>query len=145
MAIRQRIIDCFDGEYYFLSNFYNANVEYEGLIYKNSEAAFQAAKCMYANDRERFTEYNPGKAKREGRKVLLRLDWEEVKDQVMLDIVRAKFSQNEILKEKLLATGDAHLVEGNTWGDCYWGVCKGKGRNHLGIILMQVRKELQNV
>lgn len=70
-------------------------------------------------------------------------DWEEVKDKVMYEIVLAKFTQNPDLKEKLLATGDEHLEEGNTWGDTTWGTVNGIGENRLGIILMKVRKELQ--
>jgi hypothetical protein len=59
----------------------------------------------------------------------------------MTEIIRLKF-QNPGLKAKLLATGNQELIEGNTWGDCYWGVCEGNGQNHLGKILMQVREEL---
>ena len=68
---------------------------------------------------------------------------EEVKDQIMYEIVLNKFSQNEELREKLIATGDEYLAEGNTWHDTYWGVCNGKGKNKLGKILMQVREELK--
>ena len=75
----------------------------------------------------------------------MRKDWEQVKDRIMEEIVRAKFSQNEELKEQLLATGDAQLVEGNRWNDRYWGVDirSGVGENHLGKILMKVRSELR--
>ena len=62
---------------------------------------------------------------------------------IMEDIVKAKFSQNEELAEKLLATDDEYLIEGNTWGDRFWGAVNGEGRNQLGIILMQVRNELR--
>ena len=84
----------------------------------------------------------PGEAKKLARKLPIRPDWEEVKDQIMLDLVRIKFSKSG-LKKALLATGDAELIEGNTWNDTYWGVCKGVGQNKLGKILMQVRKELR--
>ena len=70
-------------------------------------------------------------------------DWEEVKDQIMYEICLAKFTQNEELKEKLLATGNEELVEGNTWHDTYWGVCNRRGKNKLGKILMRVRSELK--
>lgn len=82
----------FRGEYYFLSNFYSAPVTYNGMCFENNEAAFQAAKCP-----ERMTEFcrlNPSEAKRLGRRVKLRGDWEAVKDTVMYEICKAKFSQN---------------------------------------------------
>ena len=82
----------FRGEYYFLSNFYSAPVTYNGMCFENNEAAFQAAKCP-----ERMTEFcrlNPSEAKRLGRRVELRGDWEAVKDTVMYEICKAKFSQN---------------------------------------------------
>lgn len=75
---------------------------------------------------------------------MLRPDWEEVKIGIMEEIVRAKFTQNPHLAEKLLATGGQQIAEGNTWGDTCWGVDSrtGEGENHLGQILMQVRSEL---
>lgn len=104
----------FRGEYYFLSNFYSAPVTYNGMCFENNEAAFQAAKCP-----ERMTEFcrlNPSEAKRLGRRVKLRGDWEAVKDSVMYEICKAKFSQNPDLADQLVATKDAELIEGNTWG-----------------------------
>ena len=62
----------------------------------------------------------------------------------MYEIVLAKFTQNPDLKKKLLATGDEHLEEGNTWGDTIWGTVDGVGENRLGKILMRVRDELKN-
>lgn len=137
------MIDSFRNEYYFLSNFYNSHVEYNGLVYTNNEAAFQAQKCP---ERAReFTGLAPNDAKRLGRQVKLRPDWEEVKLDIMTDIVRSKFNrrQHPVLCRRLLETGDEELVEGNYWNDYYWGVCKGHGENHLGKILMQVREELK--
>lgn len=139
------VIDVFRGEYYFLSNFYETPVTYNGLTYKNTEAAFQAQKCMTDEERIRFTGYDPATAKNAGRRVALRPDWEEVKVSLMEEIVRAKFTQNEDLREKLLATKDAILKEGNTWDDLFWGVSikTGKGKNNLGKILMKIREELK--
>ena len=138
-------IDSFRGKYYFLSNFFPAEVTYNGLTYQNNEAAFQAQKTYSKEERIEFTTLEPKDAKRRGRRVRLRRDWEQVKDRIMEEIVRAKFSQNEELKEQLLATGDAQLVEGNRWNDRYWGVDirSGVGENHLGKILMKVRSELR--
>lgn len=138
-------IDSFRGKYYFLSYFFPAPIIYDGLIYQNNEAAFQAQKTLEKTDRKVFTQLAPAEAKRRGRHVRLRDDWEEIKDGIMEEIVRAKFSQNPRLKAELLATGEAQLIEGNTWNDRYWGVDvrSGIGKNHLGIILMKVRSELK--
>lgn len=139
------IINDFHGEHEYLSNFYDARVTWEGLTYLNSEAAFQAAKVLTDEERLPFTFLPPHKAKRLGRQVKLRPDWEQVKTQVMAEIVRAKFTQNPDLAARLLATGDAELIEGTTWGDTCWGIDlrTGKGENRLGKILMEVRSELQ--
>lgn len=139
------VVERFREEYDFLSNFYPAEMEYGGLHYLNSEAAFQAQKCLTEEEKKQFTCLPPNQAKRLGRRVQLRPDWEEVKAALMEEIVRAKFSQNPELKAKLLATGEIPLIEGNTWGDTCWGVDlrTGEGDNHLGRILMQVRRELR--
>ena len=143
------MINEFRGQYYFLSNFYEAPITYEELTYRNNEAAFQAAKVTF--DRERFVNLDPSAAKALGRKVQLRSDWESVKDNVMYEVCKAKFSQNEDLKDKLLATGDEYLEEGTTgWHDNIWGNCSCEkckdipGENRLGKILMRVREELRN-
>lgn len=136
-------INSFRDEYYFLSNFYECSVTYNGLIYKNNEAAFQAQKCINPKDREKFCNLRASESKKLGRRVVLRKDWEDIKIKVMTDIVKAKFKQNEDLQKKLLATEDAYLEEENTWGDRIWGTVNGVGANNLGRILMNVRKELQ--
>lgn len=129
-------ITSFRGEYRFLSNFYPADVAYNGITYHNNESAFQAQK-----DPSRAHEFalltNPVQAKRNGRKVHLRSDWEKVKVGIMEEIVRAKFEQNPDLAEKLLATGNQLLIEGGT--DNFWG----NKRNALGKILMKIRLELR--
>ena len=89
-----------------------------------------------------FFASSPGIAKHMGRAVRLRSDWEEVKDDVMLELLRMKFG-NSKLGAKLLDTGDQELIEGNDWHDTYWSVYRGKGKNMLGKLLMQVRTELQ--
>ncbi len=136
------MIKTFKNEYFFLSNFYPAEFTYNGISFKNSEAAFHAQKCK--GTEMKFSQLTPSEAKRMGRHVKLRKDWEQVKDGIMLDIVREKFRQNLHLKQKLLSTGTQELIEGNTWNDTYWGVCNGRGRNQLGKILMKVREEFQN-
>lgn len=134
----------FRGDYYFLSNFYNAPVTWDGLTYQNNEAAFQSAKATDMSMRELFSTLDPSAAKRLGRKIQLRSDWEQVKYNIMYEICYAKFTQNEDLKQKLLATGDKYLEEGNTWGDRIWGTVNGQGQNMLGKILMGVRAKLRN-
>jgi predicted NAD-dependent protein-ADP-ribosyltransferase YbiA (DUF1768 family) len=84
----------------------------------------------------------PSQAKWEGRKIPIRKDWEDVKLDVMESLLRVKFADLE-LKQLLLATGTAKLIEGNFWGDTYWGVCAGIGRNNLGKLLMKIRDELR--
>lgn len=151
-------IDKFDGARYgFLSNFYSCKVTYNGITYNHSEGAFQAQKTLDNNIRKKSATLSASESKRAFGarglagfpKITLRSDWERVKDQEMLNIVRAKFQQNPDLQEKLLATGDAELIEGTTWHDNYWGNCtcpkcqRIVGQNHLGKILMQVRDELR--
>ena len=140
------MIDSFTGEYRFLSNFYPCEITIDGVTCPSLEHAYQVTKT---NDpTEKFTiasATTPGKAKRMGQKVHLRSDWEQVKVQIMTVLVRQKFGQNRDLRQKLLDTGDEELVEGNRWGDRYWGISGGSGQNWLGRILMQVRGELRPV
>lgn len=136
-------IDDFRGAYRFLSNFYDAPVTYLGVTYANNEAAFQAQKCTDNTVKAMFARLNPSEAKRLGRNVQLRPDWETVKYDIMYEVCKAKFEQNDDLREMLLNTGDAYLEEGNTWNDRCWGTCRGVGENHLGKILMKIRDELQ--
>ena len=137
-AIRQ-----FRGDFFFLSNFYNCPVTYKQLTYTNNEAAFQAQKCVNDAERIQFTKLSPSEAKRLGRRVSLRRDWEDVKVSIMEEVVHAKFIQNTELADKLLATGDVYLEEGNTWGDRVWGTVNGVGANQLGVILMKIRDEIR--
>lgn len=143
------MIDSFDGQYRFLSNFANSVILYEGIIYPTVEHAFQAAKTLDISKRQEISLLaTPGHAKRAGRKVILRPDWEEVKDQVMYHLVKLKFT-DPILRGKLLATGEEELVEGNFWHDNYWGVCSCErcnsyaidSGNHLGNILVSIREQ----
>ena len=116
-------INSFSDEYQFLSNFYNAEVVHEGITYRNSEAAFQAAKTKDFRLRREFSELNPSQAKLKGRHVMLRNDWEEVKDNIMYEIVKDKFTRNPDLRSLLMKTNTAILIEGNWWHDNYWGDC----------------------
>jgi ribA/ribD-fused uncharacterized protein len=140
----------FEGSPYFpIDNFYpNIIVEYEGLIYTNSEAAFQAAKTKDMNMRKLFTTMDASEAKYCGKNpnfMFLRPDWDEVKDQVMYDIVKNKMLNNPECLKVLKSTGNKLIQEGNFWGDLYWGVdyYTKRGKNQLGKTLMRLREELK--
>jgi N-glycosidase YbiA len=133
----------FRDQYMFLSNFAPCEIEYEGIAYSTSEHAYQAAKTLDVGQKVAISILDtPGKAKRAGKLVSIRPDWNSIKLQVMLDILRIKFS-NPNMKKLLLDTGNTELVEDNMWGDTFWGRCNGVGRNHLGKLLMQVRDEIR--
>lgn len=121
MQSKNNTIDRFSNAYYFLSNFYPCSVTYGSYTYQNAEAAFQAQKTYSTKIKQEFTTLSGRDAKKRGRSVQLPSSWEENKETIMKKIVLAKFSQNEDLRKKLLATGDAELIEGNWWGDQYWG------------------------
>ena len=134
----------FQGEYRFLSNFWPAEVTYNGITYPTAEHAYQASKTLDTDARRRIAALpTPAQAKAEGRKLALRDDWETAKFVVVEDVVRLKFTTHADLRDKLLATGDTPLEEGNTWGDRTWGVYQGQCDNRLGKILMKVRDELR--
>lgn len=144
----------FKNDYRFLSNFYPSEVDHEGVIYSTVEHAFQAAKTIDQEERETICKAStPGQAKRLGRQVDLREDWEKVKEGTMFSLVFDKFQRHKDLRTQLLDTNESRLVEGNYWHDNYWGSCyckscimkKGvnkKGVNRLGQILERVRKIL---
>lgn len=133
----------FFGEYRYLSNFYGAPLVVDGILYPTSEHAFQAAKTLDMRDRLIISNISsPAIAKKMGKAVQLREDWEYVKVTLMKDIVRLKFLSNPQLAIKLLGTDELYLEETNTWNDTFWGVCDGKGKNMLGHILMDTRDEI---
>lgn len=134
----------FRGKYYFLSNFSDYPVHLDGLTYLNGEAAFQAGKVTTQKERLAFVGIPPNIAKSKGRKVKLRSDWEDIKVDRMLQVIDAKFSDPKLAK-LLDQTGDAELLEGNTWNDKIWGVDINtlQGKNQLGKILMDKREQLR--
>lgn len=147
-----KAINGFDGKYEFLSNFHLEWVEWGDIMYPTNEHAFQAAKTLLISQRLEIAELaTPGQAKRAGRKVKLRTDWEQIKTIIMGEVVLNKFQQNPELKKLLLETGDAELIEKNCWHDNIWGncdcgreKCRVVGENRLGIILMLVREIFRN-
>ena len=135
----------FTEKYRFLSNFYPCKVKYENILYPSSEHAYQAAKCEHPKDKRRIAHLDSaGEAKQYGRRVAMIKDFEKRKAAIMKKVVLAKFTQNKDLAEKLVATYPAKLEEGNNWGDTTWGTVNGVGHNLLGLILMDVRKELRS-
>lgn len=141
-------INSFRGTYRFLSNFYQYPFEFEGLVYPNAEAAYQAQKCSDVEDKIKYTLIkNPVRAKQMGKREQLPTNWDTVSYDIMNAVLHVKFATPE-LAELLLATGDAYIEEGNhwhdnTWGRCYCDKCSGKeSQNRLGKILMEIRSEL---
>lgn len=153
----KQIISGFRGPHYFLSNFYERPIWYRNVLCANSEVAFHLQKCSNmqiwlelleqltktTGVKKDFSNLTASEAKRLGRKVPLRADWETIKFDEMYHICYAKFTQHKDLQEKLLATGSVYLEEANQWGDRVWGTVNGNGRNHLGKILMKVREEIR--
>ena len=131
----------FRGELAFLSNLFETEIAVAGMKFRNVEAAFQSFKDE--KRQQEFEKLDGVAAKKLGRKVNLKKDWEQKKDSLMYELLKIKFTNAE-LKQKLIETGDVVLVEINHWGDKYWGVFKGQGKNQLGNLLMKIREELKN-
>lgn len=140
-------IEGFNGQYRWLSNFWPADIIVDGVIYPTVEHAYVAAKSaepLTPEDLEWFLKLTPAQAKRVGRMIDLRSDWEDIKLDVMLNLTRKKYSEdNPTPRAWLLATGDEYLEETNHWGDTFWGVCNGEGLNWLGHTIMAVRDEIR--
>lgn len=154
---RPSVIKNFSGKYKFLSNFYTCKVTYNNIEYNHSEGAFQAQKTLDEEQRKYIATLTASESKRacgkRGFKIELRPDWlyDKVRNEVMYEVVKAKFVQNKDLAQRLLDTGGVELIEGNTWHDNYWGDCTCErckdiqGKNQLGVTLMQVRDELKQL
>lgn len=140
------MISNFHGKYAFLSNFWSVPVRYEGLRYPTLEHAYQAAKTLDRDNRLAIASipaWEAAKAKKAGRKLAMRPDWDTVKVSIMRELIKEKFHPHTELSQMLLDTGDQELVEGNWWGDTFWGICHGTGENWLGKLLMERRSELK--
>lgn len=128
----------FRGEYWFLSNFYPSEVEYEGISYPTVEHAYQAAKTPDIKQRASIAvAETPGKARKLGRKLDIYQNWDNMRVLVMRELLRKKFSDKELFRR--LKAIEGYIVEENWWGDTFWGVCNGKGENKLGRLLMDIR------
>jgi hypothetical protein len=144
-------IDEFQGSHRFLSNFWKDPFVIDGFVYSTNEHYYQSMKGGTRSDRKYVREApTPYQAKKRGRSIKVRSGWDDMKVDVMRRGLRAKFTQNESLKKKLLDTGDAILEEGNDWGDSFWGINKNPkkgmlgGKNHLGKLLMELRDDLRS-
>lgn len=137
-------IDSFRDADAWLSNFFKCPVIVDGITYPSAENAYQAHKFSETEERIKISLMSPKESKNYPKNKAIRPDWDDVRLNVMYNIVYAKFSQNPALKNMLVNTSGIELIEGNTWGDTFWGVYKGKGENHLGKILMRVRDELSD-
>lgn len=139
-------IEHFKGDFEFLSNFADSPFIHDGIVYPTNEHFYQAMKSNSRKERKRIASLkSPGGAKRAGRALELRKDWESIKINVMREGLRLKFVEGSVLAEMLVATYPASLVEGNHWGDKFWGVDikTGQGKNWLGKLLMERRDELR--
>ena len=143
-------ITYFRGPFRWLSNFEESWLTYEDVVYPTAEHAYQAAKCADKEEKDLFVQpayRSPSQAKRLGRIVKLVDDWDNKRLKVMEDILLEKFTSSNELRIKLISTGDAYLLEGNDWGDRFWG-CEIEnwtwvGENNLGKILMKIRGQLR--
>ncbi len=147
------MIDRFDGEYRWLSNFWEEPVTLKGRTFPTAEHAYQACKTADPDWQKQIAmQPTPGQAKQVGRAVPLRPGWEEMKVRVMTAVIQAKFAPTTHLSHLLMGTGGQQLIEGNTWGDTFWGCVLEPaggpgtwvGRNELGRILMAHRTYLQH-
>lgn len=139
------MIDSFTGDYQFLSNFHPHPLTYEGVTYPTAEHAYQAQKTLHPSERTMIAKLRtPGLAKKAGKLLVLRPDWERVKVQVMREILTEKFKHYH-LRKQLSYTAGQTIVEGNYWHDNYWGMCRCErcantvSENHLGKLLMEIR------
>lgn len=136
----------FNGQWRFLSNFYDSG---ELIVvpwgrYPTAEHAYQAAKTLSDTEREMIARCTfAGTAKRLSRTFQhLDPDWDQKREAVMLEVLRAKFRPGSMVATQLIGTRPSLIVEENTWGDRFWGKVNGEGLNRLGELLMQVREEM---
>lgn len=135
----------FRNEYWFLSNMYPCKIRVNGLEFECAEACFQSFKTTDLELRKKFQKMNGFEAKKFGKKVKLRPDWNDIRLEIMSRVIHAKFKQNDELGHKLAQISDEiEIVEDNKWHDTFWGRCNGIGENHLGRIL-EYEKHLQEI
>ena len=140
------MIKQFDGKYCWLSNFELCPIPYDGITYPSVEHAYMSAKSTDPEWRAFCADpaNTPGRVKRRSRKIVLREGWDEMKVDVMRELLKRKFTQRKY-RYLLLSTGRQVIQEGNNWGDRFWGVdlVTGEGENQLGKLLMERRDVLR--
>ncbi len=134
----------FFGAYRWLSNYHVSPVIYQGVEYGSSEAAYQSAKCDDSYVKSQFQKLTPLQSKQYSKLIPIKKNWDSIKKGIMYEVLVSKFTLNPELGQMLIDTGEKYLEETNYWGDTYWGVCEGKGKNTLGELLMQIRRELND-
>lgn len=137
----------FFGPFRFLSNFHVVSIPYDGLVYPSTEAAYMSGKTDNPLTKKALANTkSPSEAKRIGRALELREDWDDIRIQVMEEVNTVKYTQDtpesKQLRQMLLVTKPCILVEANWWNDTFWGECKGVGENNLGKVLMRIRDTL---
>lgn len=134
------MINEFQGEYHWLSNFEECGIEYNGFIYPSVENAYQAAKMKNKEDVLKFLNLTSGQAKQLSKTLPIRNDWGNLKIYYMREFLIQKFSQKPY-RDLLMDTCGLDIIEGNHWGDKYWGVClkTNNGQNNLGKLIMSIR------
>ncbi len=145
-----QIIDSFRGDYAFLSNYHPCEINFGGIIYPSIENAFQASKSVDPSLLKLFAQNTPGEAKARGNEIQCRKDWNEIKVQLMKDLLELKFKDTD-LRGRLELTGELELNEGNWWHDNFWGECTCEkchvlhdaDSNTLGKLLMKLRTEIR--
>ena len=148
-----RLISSFKDKYDFLSNFCPVTVRIEDMNYPTVEHAYQASKSKEYFFRKLIVALpssKAGVAKRRGNTIRLRSDWEDVKIQIMYELLCNKFEQ-EPFGTYLLETDDSMIIEGNHRHDNFWGICycgkdrcKDKGKNWMGKLLMNIRRQIRD-
>ena len=137
------IIDSFRGKYFWLSNFFLSPVELDRKLYPSVEHAYQAAKTKDKNARKKIQRLTANASRLYGQTVPLVEKWDHLRIPMMRSLCKQKFIKHKDLQIKLREIGDAELIEGNDYGDSFWGVCNNIGENHLGKILMDIRNDFK--
>lgn len=128
----------FREKYWFLSNMYPCELRINGLVFSCAEAAFQSFKTTDLEERKKFQNINGFEAKKLGKRIKLREDWNNIRLDVMDAVLKVKFKQHPELY-KLLKSINEPIVEDNNWNDMFWGRCNGKGKNYLGCLLERIK------
>lgn len=124
----------------WFSNFNGGPVTVDYVTYPSVENYYQSQKTEDLRAREIFQKCSPSTAKKLGRNLNLRKDWDSIKTEIMFKGLLQKFKPGTKQAAALLSTGKAEIVEWNNWGDQYWGkTLDGVGSNVLGSLLMQIR------